>query len=159
MMFVLDTNVISETRKASRHKGVMAWIAATPKAHQFIAAVSFWEFQRGIDATRLHDPQKATELQSWMDGLLSTEQVIPMTGAMFVAFHKLRQRTGRHKIEDLMIAATALVTDMTVATRNVKDFSDLGVRIFNPWAFGQAAAESVLPNQLPKEDTPPGGCG
>jgi predicted nucleic acid-binding protein len=142
-MFILDTNVVSETRKPGRHKGVMAWIVSTPKSQQFIAAVSFWEFQRGIDATLRQDPAKAAELQAWMDGLLSTAQVIAMDGAMFVAFHRLRERSGHRNIEDLMIAATALVADMVVVTRNTRDFHGLGVRVLDPWTFAGTGTSRI----------------
>lgn len=132
-MFLLDTVVASEVRKPSRHGGVMAWIGSTPAEHQYLSAVSFWEFARGIAATRRQDPVKAGELQLWMNSLLATSQILPATAPVFLVFHDMRARTGRSSIEDLLIAATAQVPALTMVTRNTKHFVGLGVPVFDPW--------------------------
>lgn len=143
-MFLLDTVVVSETRKPSRHGGVMAWLDATPGEQQFVAAVTFWEIARGIDITRRQDPAKADQLWRWMQDLLSTQQILPATARIFVVLQRLLALTGRSSsIEDLLIVSTAQVHSLTVVTRNVRDFVGLGVPVFDPWT-GRAYASVWL---------------
>ncbi|MGH6961554.1 MAG: PIN domain-containing protein, partial [Dongiaceae bacterium] len=74
-MFLLDTNVISETRRPRPHRRVMAWLRAAPDEHLFLAAVTFGELQRGMEITRERDPAKAEVIEAWIDGLAQTHSV------------------------------------------------------------------------------------
>lgn len=132
-MYLLDTVVLSEARKASCHGAVKAWLITTPQSQQFVPAVAFGEIERGLQKTRIHDSAKATQIESWMRLLLTTAQIVPMDGAMFVMFQTFLSATGRNDIEDLMIAATARVRGLMIVTRNVRDFRGFGVPIFDPW--------------------------
>jgi hypothetical protein len=133
--YLLDTNVVSEVRRVRPHKGVMNWIAATSQDELFLSAVSLGELQAGVEAARRTDDLKAKEIEVWVDSLGATFEVLPMNGEMFREWAKLMQRRSRVDIEDAMIAATARVRGLTIATRNTADFQSFGVALFNPFGF------------------------
>jgi toxin FitB len=133
--FLLDTMVVSETRKTKPHGGVMAWLRATPEELQLIPTVTFWELQRGIDRTRASDPAKADEIERWMEGLLASARIVAVTGPMFRQFQILARRHSDENVEDMLIAASAIVAGLTVATRNVRHFAAYGVPTLNPWDY------------------------
>jgi predicted nucleic acid-binding protein len=133
-MYVLDTNVISELRKTRPHGGVTAWLRGIDDRHIHLSAVSFGEIQAGIERTREVDPVKAAELETWADQIAAAYNVLPMDVATFRLWAKLMHRRSDHLFEDAMIAATARVHGLQVVTRNVKDFKDFSVEIFNPYA-------------------------
>lgn len=132
-MYVLDTNIISELRRARPHGGVLAWLRSVDDRHLHLSAVSFGEIQAGIERTRDADPAKAAELEAWADQIAETWNVLPMDAATFRLWAKLMHRHSDDLFEDAMIAATARVHGLKVVTRNVKDFKDFGVEIFNPY--------------------------
>jgi len=112
---------------------VLAWIAAIPADRLFVSAVTVGEIQAGIELTREQNPAKAAELESWLDKVVAAYGVLPMDAAAFRAWARLKHRQSDTLIEDAMIAATAVERDLTVATRNQRDFATLGVRTVNPW--------------------------
>lgn len=132
-MFLLDTNVVSELRRARPHRAVLAWIEAVPPAALFLSAVTLAEIQRGVELTRERDPTRASEIEQWLDAMAATWSVLPLTGAICRRWARLQHRRPREAIEDLMIAATALEHDLVIATRNVKDYRGLGVRWLDPF--------------------------
>jgi len=131
--YVLDTNVISELRKARPHGAVLAWFNATEEARLFLSAVTMGELQAGIERTRRQDPAKATELERWIDGLPASYQVLPMDTTCFREWARIMEGKPPDLLEDAMIAATARVHHLIVATRNERDFRQLDVRTFNPF--------------------------
>ena len=132
-MYLLDTNVVSELRRSRPNKAVLKWIADVPADRLFISAVTIGERQAGIELPREQDPTKATELERWLDRVLAGYGVLPMDAAAFREWARLKHRKSNTLIEDAMIAATAVVRNLTVATRNVKDFEALGVAVFDPF--------------------------
>jgi len=132
--FLLDTNVVSELRKNRPHGGVVAWIASLDDAQLYVSAVTLGEIQAGIELTREQDPEKASEIEAWLELLAGAYNVLPMDAASFRAWARLMHRMSDTLYEDAMIAATAKVNGLTVATRNVADFNALGVAVFNPFA-------------------------
>src|SRR5580698_3580875 len=80
-MYVLDTNIISELRRARPHGGVLAWLRSIDDRHLHLSAVSFGEIQAGIERTRDADPAKAAELEAWADQIAETWNVLPMDAA------------------------------------------------------------------------------
>jgi toxin FitB len=130
---LLDTNVISELRRPKPHGAVSAWVSGLRDDEIHVAAVTVGEIQAGIELTRDRDPEKADEIEAWLDQMARTKNVLPMDGRAFREWARLMHHRANHLSEDAMIAAIAIVHDLTVATRNVKDFKPFGVRTFNPF--------------------------
>ncbi|MGD9538265.1 MAG: type II toxin-antitoxin system VapC family toxin [Alphaproteobacteria bacterium] len=133
-MYLLDTNVISELRRPKPHGGVVAWLESVPDEHLHISAVTLGELQAGVEATREQDRTKAEEIEGWLELIAGTLNVLPMDGSAFRIWARLMYRRSDELIEDAMIAATAILHNLTVVTRNVRDFELLGVATVNPFA-------------------------
>ena len=132
-MYLLDTNIISELRKPKPHGAVLAWIKKIPSAKLFVSAVSIGEIQAGIELTRDQDPEKAVELELWLNQIIATNQVLPLDAARFKIWAKLIHRQSDTVYEDAMIAATAIYSNLIVVTRNTKDFKRFKVELLNPF--------------------------
>ncbi len=133
MKYLLDTNVVSELRKRKPHGAVVAWIQRIPNDHLFLPAAVLGELQIGVERTRKQDVAKADELERWVDTLSSAFEILPMNGACFREWARLMHGISGELLVDAMIAATARVHGLTVATRNVQDFDLLHVQIFDPF--------------------------
>jgi len=132
-MYLLDTNVISELRRQKPHGTVVAWIEAVEDKDLYVSAVTLGEIQAGIEITREQDPDKALQIEQWLNLVALTYNVLPMDGEVFRAWARLMHRTSETLYEDAMIAATAQVNKLTVVTRNVSDFQRFGVKLLNPF--------------------------
>ena len=131
--YLLDTNVVSEMRKYKPHGAVVAWLAGLRDEQVFLSAVTIGELQSGIELTRRQDPEKASEIELWVDQLEASYQILPMDTASFREWGRLMLGKSDNLIEDGMIAATARTHGLIVATRNEDDFKQLKVQIFNPF--------------------------
>jgi toxin FitB len=131
--FLLDTNVISELRKPKPHGAVIKWIGTVRDDQIYISAVTIGELQRGIERTRKQNAEKADEISHWVDQLELSNQVLAMDSLCFREWARLMEGKSDHLLEDAMIAATARVHALTVATRNENDFALLGVELINPF--------------------------
>lgn len=132
-MFLLDTNVVSELRRPRPHGAVLAWIRSVDDEQLHLSAVTLAEIQAGIEVTREQDPAKASELEAWLDQLATAWNVLPMDAQTFRYWARLMHRRSNTLYEDAMIAATARVHGLTVVTRNLRDFSNFGVELLNPF--------------------------
>lgn len=132
-MYLLDTNVISEVRKRRPHGAVLAWIRGIPDQSLHVSAVTLGEIQAGIEITRSQDAMKARELEAWLDQVAQTFNVLPADARVFRRWARLMHGKADHHIEDALISATALVYELTVVTRNVRDFKPFGVKLLNPF--------------------------
>lgn len=135
MRYLLDTDVVSELRKPRPHGAVAAWRRSVP-AHQLaIPAVVLAEAQAGVELTRKQDASKADELDMWIDNLMAYYTILAADGPVFREWARLMHQKSFDMTADAMIAATAKVIGLTVATRNVKHFTVFGVPVFNPFNY------------------------
>ena len=137
-MFILDTNVISELRKAKSGKAdskVMAWAAAINADVLFLSAITILELEMGVLQVERKDPLQGNLLRSWLDNQVLTafdEKILVVDAAVAQRCARLHV-PDRSSERDALIAATALVHGMTIVTRNVSDFETSGVDLINPW--------------------------
>ena len=134
-MFLLDTNVVSELRKAQADPAVVAWARNVPAYKLYISAITLLEIETGILRLERRDPEQAAPLRNWLE----THVIPAFAGRVLSVDANIARRCARLHVpdrsneSDALIAATALVHDMTVVTRNTKDFAFSGVPLFNPW--------------------------
>jgi predicted nucleic acid-binding protein len=138
-MFLLDTNIISELRKARTGKanpGVVEWVRQTHASTTFLSAISIHELETGILRAERSDPDKGAILRAWLEDDVRASfdrRVISVDGSVAIAaapFHV----PDRVPLADALIGATALVHGMHVVTRDEADFRRFsGVRVINPW--------------------------
>ena len=109
------------------------WFNKLPPDRMFLSAVTLAELQKGVDVTRRQDPTKPIEVEEWIDRIQASYSVLAMDGPCFRDYARLMQEISNTLSEDAMIAATARVHGLTVATRNERDFANLGVAVLNPF--------------------------
>ncbi|MGU7768847.1 PIN domain-containing protein [Burkholderia sp. MR1-5-21] len=137
-MFLIDANVISEIRKGKRtNKGVQAFFrqAEADASPLYLSVVTVSELRRGVDLIRHRgDLRQATALERWLGTILSdyAPNILPVDIDVGQMWGHLRVPHPEHAL-DKLIAATALINDLTVVTRNVGDFASTGVRLLNPF--------------------------
>jgi predicted nucleic acid-binding protein len=134
-VYLLDTNVISELRKAKPHGAVLAWFHAVRPEEIAIPAIVIGEIQNGAEITRKQDQLKAAEIEAWLDYILANFSVLPADGAIFREWARIMASKQDDLSGDAMIAATARIHRMIVVTRNIKDFEGLAVEVFNPFSY------------------------
>jgi hypothetical protein len=137
-MFLLDTNVISELRKAGDGKAdtnVTAWLSRQNAEQLYVSAITLMELELGILLIGRRDSVQGARLRSWLNSHVLpefSERTLPVDTAVALRCARLHVPDPRPD-RDAYIAATALVHGMTVATRNVADFESSGVGVLNPW--------------------------
>ncbi len=135
-MYLLDTNVVSELRKPKPHGAVLAWIQAVDDLQLHVSSVTIGEIRAGIEITREQDAARVAELESWLELVAASYNVIAMDSAAFRTWAQLMHRQSDTLYEYAMIAATAKVHGLTVVTRNTADFKTFGVPLLNPFKGG-----------------------
>lgn len=133
--YLLDTNVISELRKTKPHGAVVAWLETCGVDQIFLSPVTVGELQAGVELTRKQDAAKALEIEYWLTSLGNSFAFVAMDPACFREWSRLMAGKPGALREDAMIAATARVHGLIVATRDEKDFKRLGVEMINPFKF------------------------
>jgi predicted nucleic acid-binding protein len=134
-MYLLDTNVVSELRRARPHGAVIAWLRDMRDEDLHLSAVTIGEIQSGIEMTREQDEAKAAEIEAWLEQVAATYNVISVDARAFRLWARLMHRRTDTVIEDALIAATAVIHNLTVVTRNVRDFEGFGVPTLNPFVM------------------------
>jgi predicted nucleic acid-binding protein len=134
--FLLDANVLGELRLArTGNENVIAMVDSIPRNLQFISVITLLEVEQGVLRKERQDPAQGAKLRIWLDNAVRpnfSERILPVTET--VALRCARLHVPDKKPErDALIAATALVHDLAVITRNVKDFSPMNVAVLNPW--------------------------
>lgn len=138
MMFVLDTNVVSELRKARTGKidaNVATWAENVDAAVLFVSSVTIMELELGVLSVERRDAVQGAVLRSWLEQHVLpefSERTLPVDTAVALRCARLHVPDKRSE-RDALIAATALVHGFTVVTRNIKDFHATGVNLINPW--------------------------
>lgn len=137
-MYLLDTNVVSELRKARAGKAdrnVAGWAAAIPLTQLFLSVITIHELEMGVLLAERRDPRQGRLLRTWLDGRVVAgfgARILPVDTAVVRRSARLPVPDPR-PFRDALIAATALVHGMTVVTRNVADFEPTGAPLVNPW--------------------------
>ena len=137
-MYLLDTNVVSELRKAKTgkiDKNIMAWAGSVSAQSLFLSAITIMELETGVLLIERRDPTQGAILRSWLDTHVLpafTDRILPVDTSVAQCCAKLHVPDPRSD-RDALIAATAFVHGMTVVTRNVDDFVATKVDILNPW--------------------------
>jgi toxin FitB len=136
--WLLDTNVVSESVRPRPNQKVLAWIAAHPSDELAISILTLAELRSGIAA--LADKAREPPFNAWMKAYVIPnfgERTLPLTIEILVDWlqlsHLLRAKGKPRIAVDLLIAATARIHDLTIVTRNVRDFADTGVIVYDPW--------------------------
>ena len=137
-MYLVDTNVVSEIRKKERsNKGVRAFFRQAVKSDigLYLSVVTIGELRRGVEIVRHRgDVAQAAALEAWLTAVLNefAQNILPVDEDIGQVWGRLRVPHPEHAL-DKLIAATGLIHDLTVVTRNVDDFSPTGVRVLNPF--------------------------
>jgi predicted nucleic acid-binding protein len=131
-MYLIDTNVLSEARRGSPQ--ALGWMRSVDPDRLHLSVITLGEIMRGIALKERSDPQAAAHLSAWLTRLRHDHaaRILPVTDRVAVEWGRLsalRPRGGA----DGLIAATAIVHDLVVVTRNVADFADSGAACLNPW--------------------------
>ncbi len=137
MKFLLDTNVLSEIRKGKHaDTQVMMWWRHVEAEDLYLSVICLGEIRYGIELKRKRDFTQSKVLESWLETTISQfgDRILPIT-------HLIADQWGQQSINerladaDGLIAATAIVHDLAVVTRNTKDFIRTGAMVINPWEF------------------------
>jgi predicted nucleic acid-binding protein len=135
-MFLLDTNVVSELRRPDRAEPrVVQWADAIPVSQFFLSAVSVLEIELGVVLAERRDEAKGAVLRAWLDDQILPRfdgRILPVDVAVARRCARLHVPDRRSE-RDALIAATAMVHNMTVVSRNTADFAPTGVRLLDPW--------------------------
>ena len=137
-MYILDTNVVSELRKAGdgkAHPAVVAWIAARHAQDFYLSSITVMELEMGVLRIERCDARQGALLRRWFDTHVLPEfddRILPVDGAVALRCARLHVPDSRSE-RDALIAATALVHGMTLVTRNTTDFNTTGARLADPW--------------------------
>ena len=138
MMYLLDTNVVSELRKVRLGKAdanVAAWADSVDAAELFVSAISIMELELGVLSIERKDAAQGVVLRAWMERHVLpefAERTLPVDTAVAQRCARLHVPDRRGE-RDALIAATALLHGMALVTRNVADFEPTGVTIVDPW--------------------------
>lgn len=132
--YLLDTNVVWETRKARADSGVIAFLSAAEAAGLFLSVLTLGELRKGVAAKRRSDPGAADQLGAWVDGIEATfaDRVLPIDTATARRWGEL-SANRRLPVIDTLIAATAISHGLTLVTRNTHDVESTGVPLVDPW--------------------------
>ncbi|MEZ0072469.1 type II toxin-antitoxin system VapC family toxin [Planotetraspora sp. GP83] len=131
---LLDTNVVSETRKRNGSAQVKDWIGAAHGPLLYLSSLTVGEIRWGVELRRRSDPAQATALERWLYGLHRRfrDRIIPVTSEVTEEWGRLNAIRTLPTVDGLL-AATARVNGWTLVSRNVKDFAGTGVSVVNPF--------------------------
>lgn len=131
-MYLIDTNIVSEARRGTLQ--AVSWLRSVDPLSIHLSALTLGEIMRGIALKQRSDPKTAGHLTEWLRNLRHdhSDRILPITDQIAVEWGRIAAMRPRGDIDGL-IAATAIVHDLILVTRNVKDFEDTGASVINPW--------------------------
>ena len=131
-MYLVDTNVVSEARRGTR--AAVAWLKSVNPADVHLSVITLGEIMRGIALKEKSDPAAAAQLTAWLQTLRHhyADRILPITDQIAVEWGRIAALRPRGDADGL-IAATAIVHDYMLVTRNVSDFEDTRATVINPW--------------------------
>jgi predicted nucleic acid-binding protein len=134
-MYLVDTNIVSEARRGTPQ--AVTWLRAAAQQTIYLSTLTLGEIMRGIALKQRSDPTAAGHLAEWLRKLRHqhAERILPVTDQISVEWGRIAAIRPRGDIDGL-IAATAIVHDLVVVTRNADDFMDTGADVINPWNRG-----------------------
>lgn len=132
--YLLDTNVLSETRKSNMDGNVADFLGRIDESQVFLSALTFGEFRRGVEKKRATDPDGADRIEAWINEAEEdyADRILPVDVHVAGAWGVMSADRSRPVI-DTLIAATAQVHNLVLITRNAKDVRGLPIRVLNPW--------------------------
>jgi predicted nucleic acid-binding protein len=133
--FLIDTNVLSELRKRERgHPSLHAWSVSTGWSALYTSWIAIAEIKRGVELIRRRDKPQAVVLQTWLTEVLDRlgHRILPVDQPVAEIWADLMVPNPRSPL-DALIAATARAHGLTLVTRNVRDFANCGIALFDPW--------------------------
>ena len=132
--YLLDTNILSETRKKRPEQGVLDFIAGVDSTTIYVSVLTLGELRKGIALKKFADAVAAESLARWVDGLESSfgNRILPINAAVARLWGELSAERSR-PVVDTLLAATAVHYELTFVTRNVQDIDGIDMRIVNPW--------------------------
>lgn len=137
LQYLLDTNVLSETRRRQADEHVTSFLASVDASALHISVLTLGELRKGVANKRRTDPGSAKKLAAWIDGLEYSfaDHILGIDAAVARLWGELSAERPRPEI-DTLLAATAMVHDLTLVTRNTADVREIKVKVFNPWTAG-----------------------
>lgn len=135
MSYLVDTNVLSESRKGQRaDPGVVSWFAEVSDDEIYVSVLTVGELRRGVDSIERRDADTARVLNRWLRGLVDgfSERLLPVDKAVAEEWGRMNAAQSLPVI-DTLLAATAKVHGLTLVTRNTKDVARTGIRCLNPF--------------------------
>jgi len=134
--YLFDTNILSETWKPKANQGVIEFLRSAEPTSAFISVLTMGELRKGIAAKKLRDPDPnaAARLAAWVDGLeLSfADRILGIDAATAKMWGEWSGERTR-PVVDTLLAATAVLNDLTLVTRNIRDVKGIPVKQHNPW--------------------------
>ena len=134
LQYLLDTNILSETRKKQANERVISFLSAAEPSALFISVLSLGELRKGVALKMRSDADAAKRLGAWVDGLEYSfgDRILGVDAAIARQWGELSAQRSR-PVVDTLLAATAVVHKLTLVTRNISDVHDLGVKLLDPW--------------------------
>jgi toxin FitB len=133
--YLIDTNIVSEVRKGTKcDPNVAAWYDSIDDANIYLSVLVLGEIRKGVERARPSDPARARVLEKWLTTVVGSfaERILPVDQAVADEWGRMSAKRPVSTV-DALLAATAKVHSMTLATRNVSDVADLGASFINPF--------------------------